>query len=41
MLIFFKICRLTLERPTGLVGRLQEMISLYLKNYDGYYAEIS
>ena len=32
---------LTLERPTGLVGPLQEMISLYFKNNSGYYAETS
>ena len=32
---------LTLERPTGLVGPLQEMISLYFKNYNEYYAETS
>ena len=30
---------LTLEIPTELVGPLQEMISLYFKNYNGYYAE--
>ena len=32
---------LTLERPTGLVEPIQEMICLYLKNYNGYYAETS
>ena len=43
--IYMKFCeelwKLTLERSTGLVGPLQEMISLYFKNNSGYYAETS